>query len=239
MRTIHAGDRVVVIGPPSSGKSNFQAWMLTGLSSVVVVDSKKHPREWSWWGPRHGYHVTSDPDDIARYALVIYQPSHAELQDYSDGSPWTRALHRIQERGRTHVVFDETVQTLPAGRPHPMAMVLYTQGAAYGITCWAGTQIANRIETLTLRMAEHCISFWVGPTEAAHIAVSRGIASTKLTQLRPYHSAYHRMGPGNVEWEETGPVELVFPKRSENFRADNRRDVEVAAEGSGTAQGTP
>lgn len=205
-------DRVMFVGPPRSGKSNLQAWLLEQESSWVVIDSKMHPDEWASWGPKQRAIVTKDPDDIARYPKVVFQPNNNDLIDRSGwrkpGHPWTRALQLIFQRGHTICVFDETVQTMPAGSSHPDALRLYTQGAAYGVPCWAGTQLANRIDTLTSRLAEHCFTFRLGPMDSRILCEARGVRGEELAGLQKYHFAYH--GAGDRAWTLCPPVDPVL-----------------------------
>jgi hypothetical protein len=175
-----AGDRAVFIGLPRSGKTNLIAALLGGVRSFVVIDSKRHPDEWAAWARANGMLVTADPAEINRRTeqgalanpRLIFQVSSRSLRDRggwdhvgATGRVWNDALEAIAARGRrysTVVIFDEVIQTLPAGASHPLAWELYEQGRAFGISCWAGTQIANNMETRVTRLAEHCFSFWMG-----------------------------------------------------------------------------
>jgi hypothetical protein len=191
------GQPALFVGPMGSGKSRLITFLLEGERSVVVVDSKRHPDEWAAWGPRHGYVVTSDPEVISQQPLVIWQVSMETLLDVRGfdrpgtlGSRWTDGLKRIMRRGSTIAVLDELVHVLPAGRPHPAAVQILTQGAAYGISPWGGSQYANRVETMIVRGAVHCFCFQLQPFDSKLIAEKRGVALPG-EQLPPYGFHYH------------------------------------------------
>lgn len=212
------------VGPPRHGKSNLMAWLLQGCRSVVVFDSKRHPAEWARWGPAHGYVVSEDPTDISRHSLVVHQVDNRALTDRQGwnrpdriGYRWTEALNRVIARSHTIAVFDETVQTLPAGAAHPDARRIETQGAAFEIPGWFGTQIANCIDTLITRLSEHAFVFrMVGAEERARIASARQVDCDLLATLggpnsppdERYEFAYHRMG--DDAWTVCGAVDHVL-----------------------------
>lgn len=192
------GEPVLFVGPMGSGKSKLITFLMEDLSSVVVIDSKRHPAEWTTWGPAHGFVVTSDPADISRHPKVIWQVSVHTLLDVGGfrkpGSPgylWTDGLLRIMRRGRSTVVFDELVQQLPAGRPHPSAVQILTQGGAYKLSPWGASQYANRVETMIVRGAVHCFCFQLQPFDAQEIMKKRGIA-LPAEPLPPYGFHYHK-----------------------------------------------
>lgn len=213
---IAPGERAVFIGPPRHGKSNLQGWLLETVSSAVVIDSKHHPAEWASWGPRHGYVVTSDPELISRHPKVVFQVDHRSLVDRQGwnkqgtyGYAWTDALSRIIARGNTVTLFDEAVQTLPAGSSHPQAQRIQTQGAGFGNGGWAGTQIGNRIDTLIPRLAEHAFCFrTLTGQDLDLIQRARSIDCEVLKTLERYHFAYHRMG--DTAWQVCAPVDRVM-----------------------------
>lgn len=209
------GEPAIFIGPMRSGKSNLIAYFVEPLSSVVIIDSKRHPDEWGAWGPKHGYVVTSDPAVIMQSPKVIYQPDMPVLADTdgfrkpgSLGYQWTQALQSIMARGNTTVVFDETIHQLPAGHPHPAAMQIMTQGAAWKISPWAGTQFANRIETSTLRAAVHCFCFRLNPFDLQLLQSMRGVNTGPLYELPDYHFGYHLTNTS--EFVVCPPVEHVL-----------------------------
>jgi hypothetical protein len=221
---IAPGERAMFVGPPRHGKSNIIAWHLEPCRSFVVFDSKRHPDEWAKWAARHGWLVSEDPADISHHAKVVHQIDNRALTDRSGwskpgriGYRWTEALTRFIARGHTIGVFDETVQTLPAGAPHPQAARIFTQGAAFGSSAWCGTQIANRIETLIPRLSEHAFVFrLVGQEERARIASARAVNCDVLATLggpnseedRRFEFAYHRMG--DDAWTVCGAVDKVM-----------------------------
>ena len=197
------GEPVIFIGPMGSGKSRLITFLLDDAPSVVVIDSKRHPDEWGKWGPAHGYVVTSDPADISRYPRVIWQVSAHTLLDVAGfrkaGSPgyqWTDGLMRIMRRGSTIVVFDELVQQLPAGHPHPSAVQILTQGGAYKLSAWGASQFANRVETMQIRGAVHAFCFQLGPFDAEEIRKKRGVALPSEPPLPAYGFHYNKTNTG-------------------------------------------
>jgi hypothetical protein len=204
-----------VLGPQRCGKSNLIAYMLLELSSVVIFDSSHHPDEWAKWGPQHGYVVSSDPADILRHPKVVHQVAMQSLMDVSgwrqpgsQGDQWTQALRNVVKRGNTATVFDEIVHQLPAGRPHPDAMVIYTQGAKYGLTPWAGTQFGNRVETATIRAATHAFCFRMNPYDLGLVAQRRGCPTEGLATLDKYAFGYHLTN--TARFQLCAPVERVM-----------------------------
>lgn len=223
------GDRAVFIGLPRSGKTNLEAALAEPVKSLVVIDSKRHPDEWAAWAKARGVLVTSDPAQINLRKdgqlvnpRIVIQVSSRALRDRagwkkpdSVGYVWTEILEAIIARGRrvsTLVIFDEVLQTLPSGSAHPLAWEMYEQGRAFGLSIWAGSQIANRMETLVIRLAEHCFSFWMGnPKEQQLLASCRGLDCAELATLEQHHFAYQQNGPRS-EWTHCGPAPLVLKK---------------------------
>lgn len=208
------GQPVLFVGPMRSGKSNLIAWQLEEAASVVIIDSKRHPDEWQAWAPKHGYLVTSDPALISTTAKVVWQVSMQVLMDVAGwrkpGAPgyqWTDGLMRIMKRGSTVVVFDELVHVLPAGRPHPAAVQILTQGGAWKLSAWGGSQYANRVETMIVRGAVHAFCFQLQPFDARLIEERRGVA-LPAEPLPPYGFHYHLTN--TPEWRPCAPVEHVL-----------------------------
>jgi energy-coupling factor transporter ATP-binding protein EcfA2 len=206
------GEPVLFVGPMGCGKSKLIAWHLEEARSVVIIDSKRYPDEWAAWGPKHGYVVTKDPADISRHALVVWQVETHTLLDVggfrkpgSLGYTWTEGLGRIMKRGNTIVVFDELVQQLPAGHPHPSAVQILTQGGAYKLSAWGGSQYANRVETMIVRAAVHAFCFQLQPFDAEEIRKKRGVALPN-EPLPPYGFHYHRTN--TALWVPCQPVPL-------------------------------
>jgi hypothetical protein len=230
--TLAKGERAVFIGQPKSGKTNLQAALASGVTSFVVIDSKRHPDEWAAWARAQAVLVTSDPAEINRRGdnglanpRLIIQVTSRALGDRegwkrpgTNGHVWTQILEALQARGRrtsTLVVFDEVIQSMPAGATHPLAWELYTQGRAFGISCWAGSQIPNRMETLVIRLAEHCFTFWMGNKKDQQLlADARGVDCAVLSTLQTHHFAYHQNGMR--EWQICTPAPLVL-------KGENRR----------------
>lgn len=206
------GEPVIIVGPMGSGKSKLVTFLCEDSPSVVVIDSKRHPDEWAKWGPAHGFIVTSDPADISRHPKVIWQVSVHTLLDVGGfrkpGSPgylWTDGLLRIMRRGNTIVVFDELVQQLPAGQPHPSAVQILTQGGAYKLSPWGCSQYANRVETMIVRGAVHAFCYQLQPFDAEEMHKKRGIA-LPTEPLPAYGFHYHRTN--TALWVPCQPVPL-------------------------------
>jgi len=206
------GEPVIIVGPMGSGKSKLVTFLCEDSPSVVVIDSKRHPDEWAKWGRAHGFMVTSDPADISRHPKVVWQVSAHTLLDVAGfrkpGSPgyqWTDGLMRIMKRGNTIVVFDELIQQLPAGHPHPSAVQILTQGGAYKLSPWGCSQYANRVETMIVRGAVHAFCYQLQPFDAREIEVKRGIALPS-DPLPPYGFHYHRTN--TALWVACQPVPL-------------------------------
>lgn len=209
------GQPALFVGPMRSGKSNLIAWQLEGHSSVVIIDSKRHPEEWQRWGPTRGYVVTEDPKLISSTPKVVWQVSMQTLMDVtgwrkpeSVGYTWTEGLMRIMKRGSTVVVFDELVQQLPAGRPHPAAVQILTQGGAWKLSAWGGSQYVNRVETMIVRGAVHCFCFKLNPYDLKLMGEKRGPAAEPLAELPDYGFGYHLTNTPN--WQPCQPAELVM-----------------------------
>jgi hypothetical protein len=210
-----AGQPVLFVGPMRSGKSNLIAWHLEGAPSVVIIDSKRYPEEWAAWGPKHGYVVTDDPTVISRSALVVWQVDMHTLLDVggfrkpgSLGYKWTEGLGRIMKRGNTIVVFDELVHQLPAGKTHPSAVQILTQGGAYRLSAWGGSQYVNRVETMIVRGAVHCFAFALNPYDLKMLSEKRGADAATLSDLPQYGFGYHLTN--TPAWQLCAPVEHVL-----------------------------
>lgn len=214
MPKLEPGQPVVFIGPMGCGKSNTIAWLLDDNGSAVIVDSKCHPDEWAKWGAAHGYVVSKDPEAISQHPKVVWQVNMQALLDVAGwrdpkrlGHQWTDGLTRIMKRGNTTVVFDELVHVLPAGRTHPCAIQIITQGRAWNLSAWGGSQYANRVETMIVRGAVHCFCFQLQPFDAKLIEEKRGLALPP-EPLAPYGFHYHLTN--TPEWVAYGAPELVM-----------------------------
>lgn len=215
-----AGEKVVIIGESGSGKTNLECALLLSVERFAVFDSKMHPNEWPAWAGRNGIIVTTNPDDIIANPRCVLQISEISLRDrngwYKPGRPghiWTRALRAVRAKGKGVVVFDEVIQTMPAGQTHPEAWQIYSQGAAFHISGWAGSQIVNRMETLVPRLAEHCFAArMVNREDQKILASTRGLDCSVLGSLPDYHFAYHKKPM--TEWIICPPVPLVLPPRN-------------------------
>lgn len=215
MPALGAGQPALFVGPMRSGKSNLIAWLLQDQPSVVVIDSKRHPEEWARWGPRHGYLVSEDPSELSRRPRVVWQVAMTTLLDVggrqkpgAPGYAWTEGLLRIMERGSTVVVFDELAHQLPAGHPHPAAVQILTQGGAWGLSPWGGSQYANRVETMIVRGAVHCFCLRLNTYDLKLLGERRGVDATRLGELPDYGFGYHMTN--TPDWQVCSPVQCVM-----------------------------
>jgi hypothetical protein len=225
---LRAGERLVVLGLPWSGKTTWIQSSLAGIRSCVVIDSKQHPNEWPPWAAVNGYVVTRDWRDILRFPKVVYQVDQAVLEDREGwkkpgrlGYVWTQALNAILQRGNTVVVFDEGLQTLPVQQPHPVARRILTQGRAFRLTVIVGSQAPKWIDTFCIRLAEWCISFKVMAADtAAKIAEERGIPSDELLTLN---------GPGPGENDHQWAAHRIgTPSWVRHAKVDKRRVAAIS-----------
>jgi len=214
LHQLDPGQPALFVGPMRSGKSNLIAWLLDDHPSVVIIDSKRHPDEWAAWGPKHAYQVTQDPALISKKPKVVWQVPMEVLLDRGGwdkpdrlGYQWTDGLRRVMHRGDTVVVFDELVHVLPAGAPHPCAVQILTQGGAYRLSAWGGSQYANRVETMIVRGAVHAFCFQLQPFDSKLIAEKRGVPLPD-EPLAPYGFHYHLTNTD--AWIPNGAAEHVL-----------------------------
>lgn len=238
-----AGEKVVIIGESGSGKTNLECALLLSVERFSVFDSKMHPNEWPAWAGSNGIIVTTNPDDILANPRCVFQISEISLRDrvgwYKPGRPghvWTRALRAVRAKGKGVVVFDEVIQTMPAGQTHPEAWQIYSQGAAFHISGWAGSQIVNRMETLVPRLAEHCFAArMVNREDQKVLASTRGLDCSLLGQLPDYYFAYHKKPM--TEWVICPPVPLVLPPRNPTRIPESSPSPAAASELPGASGG--
>lgn len=216
-------DRAVFIGLPGWGKTTLVQQLLEPVQSAVVIDPKGDPQEWRAWGRRHGYTVTTDPRVIARLpgdpargpqpaAKVIWLVDSLWISDRGGwrrkGQPgymWTDGLTRIYARGHTLAVFDDALTTLPAGVSHPSAKKIITAGRSTDVGAWIVAQAPLWLDTIALRVAEHCFAF-TQPSEEwrAKLSSDRGLDCSELATLEQFEFAYHRHG--RKAWELCQPI---------------------------------
>lgn len=245
--SIRAGERALFLGKPGWGKSNLMMWLLEDVANVVVMDSKSHEAEWAPWARRRRGLVTDDPEHVARAPIVVFQVDQRALDDRegwtkpgSVGYQWTAALEACLRRRTTVVVFDEVLQTMPAGGAHPQARRIYTQGRKFGLSAWAGTQIANRMDTLVARIAEHCFAFHTNHAkDVALLSDARAVDCSQLAQLPRFHFGYHYQG--SDEWVMCGAVDNLMdrpaPAQRTNFEPSSDAQSEDQIEDPDTAPG--
>jgi hypothetical protein len=70
------------------------------------------------------------------------------------------------------------------------------------------------MDTLVIRLAEHCFAFWMGnKREQQLLAEARGLDCSVLQSLEQHHFAYQQVGPRSA-WTICQPVPLVLKKVS-------------------------
>jgi hypothetical protein len=219
---IRRGERVVINGIQGQGKSNLLAWLIEPQPSAVIFDPKGLAEEWTSWGARHGYVVTSDPAAISRQPKVVYLVDQLALEDRagwsrpgSTGYSWSEALRRTFERGNTDIVFEESLQLLPANGPHPQARRIILQSRGPGSTLWYLIQRPINFDLMALRTAEHVFSAAIfNGEDLTLLRKERGADPSPLTQLQDgkltghYEFSYHRLG--SREWSDPIEVEQVL-----------------------------
>lgn len=216
---IGPGDRVLFLGNTRLGKTNLLANLLLSRSSAVVCDSKRQG-EWEDFARRQRWHLTEDPEDLARHPLVVWQLRKGDLERSAwrdPRNPWGRGLELVLRRGDTALVLDEMTDTLPH-LAHPRIQEAYAQGGGRLVGVWGGSQLANRIDTRAIRMSEHCFTLWMSPVDLELLRSARGLPVEQLAELNPpdagvpgskrYWFAYH--SHGSSSWTICPPVERVI-----------------------------
>lgn len=239
-----AGQRALIIGKTGTGKTHLVRTALRQVNSWVVIDSKRgvKPNEPSIWAARLAAIVSKDPADILRHRRVVWQVSERSLMDRggwqrsgSWGFLWTAGLRKLKQRGHTIVVFNEGLQTLPAGRCHPEAKEIFTQGAGYDLTAWVETQAANWLDTVILRQVEALIAFRCrGAQDRELIARAREVDASPLAELRPYWWAYHDLSQD--EFQVFPPLPAPSRTRPKKVEEVDFADAAAPAEIDGEAE---
>lgn len=208
---VSTAERVLIIGATRSGKTYWEYMGLRHVPSWVWIDTKRKPDECARYGRLLGAHVTTDPADLLRYPRVVFQISSVAIGDRSGwerpGSPgylWTQALRNIKRRTNTLVVWDEAMTSLPANGGHAEARELFTQGAAWNVGSWVGTQAANWLDTVAVRQCEMCVSFRIAGEDQAVLRKRRSVDCSLLSELGKYEFAVHTWESG--EWTRFGPL---------------------------------
>ena len=211
---LEAGTRAAFIGRSGAGKTTFQRWLLGRVPSALVYDTKLDPKEWA---QDLSYQQVGHPSRLADHARAVLQVSTDWLRDtagwrdpQAGGYNWTRALEAPMRRGRTVVLFDEALLTLPHNAGHDAAHRLFQQGRSFGVTVLVGSQLANNLDTRVLRTAEH-VFCWrtIHQTDLDEIMRARGVETATLQVLRPREIAYHH--EAEHRWEVFKPVNLRHP----------------------------
>ncbi len=148
---------VVLVGASQTGKSTAAYCLLRELRNLVVIDYARKG-QFDKLGQ-----VTSDPDDILRFPVVIWQPPHGAIvspaKDFSD--PWSRGLRHIntvRARSGVTVFHDEPRRTLPP-KPHPYAAEMIDLGAGRGIGVVLAPQGFSRVYPPAFDNATHWFLF--------------------------------------------------------------------------------
>jgi hypothetical protein len=79
---------------------------------------------------------------------------------------------------------------MPVSGSHPSLRRILTQGRAHGLSVWVGSQLGNRLDTIVIRLADHCISFWVSPQDVALLTQARGVDAAPIGELSKFWWGY-------------------------------------------------
>jgi len=214
---IRAGETVLIIGRPGTGKTTLAGRLLESAGSAIVYETKGDPLEQSDWEAA-GFQRVTHPDDLRLHARAMLTVPAAWLEDrkrWTDpGHPWSAALDHPFRRRPTALLFDEVLNVFPSRGGHPGTARLLQQGRSFGITSIILSQLANNIDTRLLRLAQHIVV--MGPAPGGKdLDYLRQETQTNIKPLRTLgqrSSAWYRQG--DDDWTlyepiaQSGPVEL-------------------------------
>lgn len=202
---------VVLVGASQTGKSSAAYCLLRKLSNLVVIDYARKKQF------DHLGQVTQDPDDILRFPVVIWQPSHravaAPAKDFSDD--WSRGLRNIntvRARGGVTVYHDEPRRTLPTN-PHPYAAEMIDLGAGRGIGVLVATQGFSRVYPPVFDNATHWFIFRIASaTQRGSLESSLDVEMRKLNlgSLKSHTFMYWRQGDADASGPH--PLSILGPR---------------------------
>lgn len=217
----------VLVGGTGAGKTTLQKWLMSQARGVIVYVTKRiapgreEPGEWQ---NTPGYEVVEDARDARDAKVVIRVPVKA-LRDRAgwkepgaDGWLWTQALELPMRRGGSVALFDEALFTLPSTGAHDGAHELLQQGRSSGVLVIVGSQVANWIDTLALRLAHWVICFQtIDGRDLDALQNARRVDCSVLTTLhlrkpnrkRPSEFAYHDKSMSG--WRVFRAVDLARP----------------------------
>lgn len=182
--------RTLIVGRTQSGKTTLAQLLVSGYSSVVVIDHKRRfelSRAVVLEGP--AAFRQSWPQRARR---VIYYPDHRAQR----GADVDEVLGRILAYGRTAIVVDEAMELCNQAWILPAYKRAITQGAALLVPVYSVTQRPIGVHNVLLTEAEHLFAFdLAGEGDRAKLAAFYG-AELAERPLEPFGFSY--AGDGRV-----------------------------------------
>lgn len=199
------GETVVIVGKPGTGKSTLAEWLVRGLPSVILYETKGDPDEQRAWEAA-GFTRCLHPRQLrhqARAMLLVQSSWYADHDGWkSPAHPLSMALEHPFGRVPTALLFDEPT-LFPASGGHPGTHRLLQQGRSRGHVPLILTQIANHVDTRLLRLAQHLVV--LGPMsnddELTYLRRATGADIEPLRKLRKREVAW---------WQHEGRVWTPF-----------------------------
>jgi hypothetical protein len=210
---IRPGETVVIVGKPGAGKTLFARWLLAGVRSAVMYETKGDAREQADWAAA-GFVACTHPDELLEHARAMLVCQRSWLFDrrrWTDPRhPWSLALEHPFMRVPSALLFDEVLNVFPGTDGHPGTHRLLQQGRSAGMCSILLTQMATGVDTRLWRLAQH--HFVLGPVQVAeqpHVASATGIAVGIVRGLGKHEIAWrHEEADAATVFE---PVDLAAP----------------------------
>ena len=204
-------EHVVLVGATQTGKSTAAYALLRKLRNLVVIDYARKG-QFDKLGQ-----VTQNPDDILRFPVVIWQPSHravaAWAKDFSDDfSRGLRNINTVRARGGVTVYHDEPRRTLPPN-PHPYAAEMIDLGAGRGIGVVLCPQGFSRVYPPAFDNATHWFLFRIASaTQRGSLESSLDLEVRKLGVggLKSHTFLYWRQGDADASGPH--PLSALGPR---------------------------
>jgi len=158
-QTVLASNRVLLTGRTGSGKTYAANVLCSGLSRLVVIDTKGTLTGWNCRDANPRLINKLEHDEPVRIRLV---PDIVDNQ-----TEWFEQLfERLYHIGNLTVYIDEVYGVLPPGqRPGKWFNALYTRGREFGIGVWAATQRPAWVPLVVLSEADWFLVFRLHMTE--------------------------------------------------------------------------